>query len=142
MFNPHHSNKPLLYKDEDLGTFWINGLDLVCGLARPAGSESVQGPDSVGVPLALDQTSHLALQLGHHVPAGLPLIHSSLAAIHVVSSDAAAAVVLWRLPGQEDAAGRLVPPLQVLRRVGDSWRRKETEASESYFIHGFINKIF
>lgn len=90
-------------KGDVLGTFGINGLDLICGLAGPAGSESVQGSDSIGVPLALGQTCHLTLQLRHQVSAGFPLIGSSLAALHVVATDAAAAVVLWWLPGQEDA---------------------------------------
>lgn len=105
-----------------MGTFGINSLDLVGGLARPASSETVQGSDSVRVPLALGQTRHLALQLRDQVPTGLPLIGSSLAALHVVAADAGAAIVLRRLPGQEDAAGRLVSPPQVLRRVGDGWR--------------------
>lgn len=86
-------------------TYRINSLDLVCGLAGPAGSESVQSSDSVGVPLALDQTGHLALQLWYRVSAGLPLICASLAALHVVASDAGATVIFWRLPGEEDATG-------------------------------------
>lgn len=102
-----------------LGTFGINRLDLVGGLAGLACTESVQGSDSVGVPLALDQTRHLELQLRHHVPAGLPLIGSSLTAVQVVASDAGAAIILRRLPCQEDTAGRLVSPPQVLWRVGD-----------------------
>lgn len=50
-----------LQQEETLCTFGINGLDLICGFAGPACSESVQGSDSVGVPLALSQTRHLAL---------------------------------------------------------------------------------
>lgn len=100
-------------------TFGINSLDLVGGLAGPTGSESVQGSDSVGVPLALSQTRHLALQLRNQVSAGLPFISSSLTSVHVVASDATSTIVLWGLPGQEDATGRLVSPPQVLWRVGD-----------------------
>lgn len=88
-----------------LPTFWINGLDLIGGLAGHAGTESVEGSDSVGVPLAFCQTRHLELQIRHQVTAGLPLVGSSLAAVYVVTTDAGAAVVLWWLPGQEDAAG-------------------------------------
>ena len=91
--------------DPSTFTFGINSLDLVGGLAGPTGSESVQGSDSVGVPLALEQTRHLDLQLGNHVSAGFPFISSSLAAVHVVASDAATTVILRGLPGQEDATG-------------------------------------
>lgn len=129
-------------KEDALGTFGINSLDLVGGLAGPAGSESVQGSDSVGVPLALNQTRHLALQLGHKVPAGLPLIHSSLAAVHIVSSDATATVVLRWLPCQEDATGRLVSPPQVLWRVGDSWWGNDMEGLQSFLIRSFNFKKF
>lgn len=94
-------------------------MDLVSGLAWQSGSKSVQGADSVGVPLALNQAGDLTFQLRGHVSAGLPLIGSSLATVHIVATDAAAAIVLGRLPGQEDAAGGLVSPLQVLRRVRD-----------------------
>ena len=118
-------------KEDALSTFGINCLDFISGLARSAGSESVQGSDSVGVPLALDQTCHLALQLGHQVPAGFPLIHSSLAAVHVVASDAAAAIILWWLPGQKDVAGGLVSPPQVLWRVRYSYWGNEMEGLES-----------
>lgn len=103
-----------------LPTFRINGLDLIGGLAGHAGAESVEGSDSVGVPLAFRQTRHLELQIRHQVTAGLPLVGSSLAAVYVVTTDTGATVVLWWLPGQEDAAGRLVSPPQVLWRIGNS----------------------
>lgn len=103
-------------------TFGVHSLDLICGFAGPAGPKPVKGPDSVGVPLALDQISYLKLGLEDQVPAGLPLNCSSLAAVHIVTADAAATVVLWRLPGQEDSTGRLVSPPQVLWRVWNRWR--------------------
>lgn len=86
-------------------TFWIHSLDLIGGLAWHASPQAVEGPDPVGVPLALHQTSHLELQIGHQVAAGLPLVASSLAAVHVVAADPGAAVVPGRLPGEEYAAG-------------------------------------
>lgn len=104
-------------------TYRVHSLNLISSLAGLAGSKSVQGSDSVCVPLALDQTSHLALQLRYHVTAGLPLICSSLAPLYIVASDASAAVILGWLPGQEDAASRFVSPLQVLWRVWDSWEK-------------------
>lgn len=95
------------------GTFWIYSLDFVSGLAGSARSESVQSTDSVSIPLAFSETGHLALQLWDHVSAGLPLIGSSLASLHIITPDTGAAVIFWRFPGQEDATGGLVSPPQV-----------------------------
>lgn len=86
-------------------TFGINSLDFISGLAGLAGTKSVQGTDSVGVPLTLGETCHLELGLRDQVPAGLPLVGSPLAAVNVVASDTRTSVVLWRLPSQEDATG-------------------------------------
>lgn len=104
-------------------TYGVHSLNLISSLAGLAGTKSVQGSDSVCVPLALDQTSHLALQLRYHVSTGLPLICSSLAPLHIVASDASATVILGWLPSQEDTASRFVSPLQVLWRVWDSWEK-------------------
>lgn len=94
-------------------------MNLIGGLAGHAGPQSVQGPDPIGIPLALDQTRHLELEFGYEVAAGFPLVASSLAAVHVVATDPRTAVVLGRLPGEKDAAGRLVPPAKVLWGVRD-----------------------
>lgn len=86
-------------------TFGINSLDFISGFTGLAGTKSVQGSDSVGVPLTLGETCHLELSLRDQVPAGLPLVSSPLAAVNVVASDTRTSVVLWRLPSQEDATG-------------------------------------
>lgn len=110
-------------------TFWIHSLDLIGGLAGYAGPQAVEGPDPVGVPLALRQTRHLELQIRHQVAAGLPLVASPLAAIHVVAADPGATIIPGRLPGEENAARRLVPTAQVLRGVRDSCRGRPTGVS-------------
>lgn len=104
-------------------------MNLIGGLAGHAGPQSVQGPDPVGIPLALDQTRHLELKFRYQVTAGLPLVSSSLAAVHIVAADPRATVVLGWLPGEEDAAGRLVPPAKVLWGVGDGCGGRPTGVS-------------
>lgn len=80
-------------------------MNLIGGLAGHTGTQAVQGPDPVGVPLALDQTRHLELEFRYQVAAGLPLVASPLAAVHVVATDPGAAIVLRWLPSEEDATG-------------------------------------
>lgn len=115
-------------------TFRINSLDLICGLAGQTSSKSVQGSDSIRVPLTLSQTSDLTLQLRCHFSTRLPFICSSLTAIHIVASDGTATIILWRFPGKEDPTGRLVSPPQVLWRIRNSCWRKKVERLEKHFF--------
>lgn len=116
-------------------TFRINSLDLICGLAGQTSSKSVQGSDSIRVPLTLSQTSDLTLQLRCHFSTRLPFICSSLTAIHIVASDGTATIILWRFPGKEDPTGRLVSPPQVLWRIRNScWRKKSGEVRKAFHL--------
>lgn len=56
--------------------------------------------------------------------AGFPLVGSTLTLVYYIAFDRSAAIVVWRFPGQEDGLCTLISPLEVLRRIRDSCRRK------------------
>jgi len=70
----------------------------------------------------------VSLGLRHGLPAGLPLVGSSLAFLHHIAFDVGASIVLGWLPGQEDA---LISPLQVLWGIRHSWTHKTVLLSDT-----------
>lgn len=77
---------------------------------------------------------HVLLQLRDGVSKGLPLVGAPLASLHHVALDVGAAVVLRRLPGQEDTVGALISPLQVLGRIGHSWGTEQPNEGDSSYL--------
>lgn len=78
----------------------------------------------VGV-TTVTKCQHL-LQFRDGVAAGFPLVSATLTLVHHVAFDWCTSIILWWFPGQEDALGALITPLQVLGRIRYSYKKKDT----------------